>query len=217
MFTKDELAFVYQVMSGLPFGNLPGSPESLILAKTVGEKTRRMRDEISVKEATRPPDEQGDMVLEWRIPNEWTAVKSGKGKPKWMLGQLKNKLGDDLRKRIHGFPHADLCCARRRRWVQVRRFSDKKPDRPHCPDCLGARQAVDVLKDMGIVVDDSTVWTVDDADWIQCKRGQTHIVIRVFEIANEGRRWPEPECQPPPRPEKKRGRMTAAIIGGARG
>jgi hypothetical protein len=85
----------------------------------------------------------------------------------------------------------------------VRRFSDKKPDRPHCPDCLGARQAIDCLKDAGVIVDDSTTWTVDDTNWIKCKRGATHVVLRVFEITSEGQHWPEPECLPPPKPVKK--------------
>lgn len=208
--TKLELQSLHSLVTAhLP----PGRPLSVEEVVRAGE----MRDRLTAAiDGVRAREETGDLVLEWRIPREWTAPKSGKGLPRWALGQMMNKLGDDLRRLLPSWPRADLHCAHRRRWVQVRRFSDKKPDRPHCPDCLGARQAVDALTAAGVIVDDSPVWTVDDADWIRCKRGQTHVVIRVFEISSEGKHWPEPDCLPPPRPVKKRGPIVQSIVDTAR-
>jgi hypothetical protein len=209
-FTKAELHQIAEHLASLrPPGPRPLTAEQLVRLDAVVQKTHHL---IAT---TRAAPEKGEMVFEWRVPREWTAVKSGKGMPKWILGKIKTSLGDDARKLLAKWRNADLCLARRRRWVQVRRFSDKKPDRPHCPDCLGARQAIDTLKDIGVIVDDSTEWTVDDTNWIKCKRGQTHVIVRVFEISEIGRHWPEPECMPPPRPAKKRGLMVKAIMEGA--
>ena len=205
--TKLELQALHSLVTAhLP----PGRPLSVEEVVRAGD----LRDRLaSVVDAIRPVEEPGDLVLEWRIPREWTAPKSGKGLRPWVLGQLKDKLGDDLRRNVlPKWRRADLLCAHRRRWVQVRRFSNKKPDRPRCPDCLGARQAIDLLKDTGVIVDDSPDWTVDDTNWISCKQGQTHVIVRVFELSAEGRHWPEPECLPPPKPVAKRGPMVKAII-----
>jgi len=206
--SKDDYRQIIVNLDRVLFGGRPATPE-----EQVG--LRDLRDRVGQRVVeSRTTEETGALVLEWRIPREWTTPKSGKGIRPWVLGTLKDKLGDDLRAKLASWPAAPLNCARRRRWVQVRRYSNKKPDRPTCPDCLGARQAIDLLKDLEIIVDDDTKWTVDDSNWIACKQGMTHIIIRVFEVVTEGGKvWPEPECLPPPKPEKKVGRMTKAIIG----
>jgi len=208
--SKDECRQIYAHIERLMLGGRPLNAEEMVGADHLKDKLARMNAE------SRATEETGALVLEWRIPREWTTPKSGKGIRPWVLGTLKDKLGDDLRSKLASWPGAPLNCARKRRWVQVRRFSDQKPDRPMCPDCLGARQAIDLLKDFEILIDDDTEWTVDDSNWIKCKRGETHVIIRVFEVVTEGGKvWPEPECLPPPKPEKKVGRMTKAIIGDA--
>lgn len=208
--TKANLRTISQRLKSLrPPGPRPLTVEELVEINEIVEKV----DDLVANVRAAP--ERGDLVLEWRVPSEWTAVKSGKGKPKWMLGNIKKKLEDECRKLLETWKKADLCLARRRRWVQVRRFSTKKPDRPNCADCLGARQAIDTLKDFGVIVDDSPEWTVDDTKWFKCAVGQTHIVIRVFEVTTEGRYWPEPACIPPPKPERKRGPFVESIVGSA--
>lgn len=208
--TKGDLRLIAEHLASLrPPGPRPLNAEQLVRLDDVIGKVQGLYASV------RAAPERGEMVFEWRVPREWAPIKSGKGVRKWVLGKIKDQLGDAARQLLPSWPHADLCFARKRRWVQVRRYSDKKPDRPHCPDCLGARQAIDTLKDLGIIVDDNTEWTVDDSDWIQCKRGQTHVVVRVFEVtdAGNGRSWPEPECLPPPKPERKRGPIVASIVG----
>lgn len=191
----------------------PGRPVSLEEVVRAGELASKLTTMVAEHRAV---EERGALVLEWRVPREWTTVKSGKGMRPWILETIKRALADDLRKVLPAWPKADLFAAKRRRWVQVRRFSDQEPDRPTCPDCLGSRQQIDLLKGAGIIVDDSPTWTVDDTAWIKCKRGMTHNIVRVFEVATfGGRAYPEPECLPPPRPVKKQGAMVKAIAGGA--
>lgn len=206
---KADLYFSIELLERLRYP----MPRPLTVAEIVrvGEVIPKLR---GIADGARQREERGELVFEWRIPSEWTAVKSGKGKPRWMLGFIQKKLEDAARKLLEVSPKADLCMAKRRRWVQVRRFSDQKPDRPRCPDCLGARQAIDVLTTLGVIVDDDTEWTVDDTQWIKCQRGQTHVIIRVFEVTTEGSKyWPEPACLPPPRPKQKRGPVVASIVG----
>lgn len=207
MLTKSDYQNLYTHLGRLlPFGASPLNAAEVVNVNELREKIERYVAEL------RPVEEKGEMVLEWRIPREWTAVKSGKGVRPWILETMKRRLGDELRKILPSWKNADLNCARRRRWVQVRRFSDQQPDRPTCADCLGARQAIDLLTGAGVIVDDDPTWTVDDTNWIKCKRGSTHVVIRVFEVVTQGgRSWPEPECLPPPKPEKKTGPMMKAI------
>ena len=190
-----------------------GQPVTLAEIVRAGELATRLHDMVLEHRAV---EERGALVLEWRIPTEWARTlneMSGMRHRKHVLKTIGTKLADDLAKLLPSWPSAGLKCARRRRLVEVRRFSPQRPDDRKSADAIGGKQALDMLTHAGVIVDDDEDWIVRDADWLKCKPGATHVSVRVFELVTSGgRTYPEPECLPPPKPVKKVGALKKAIV-----
>lgn len=186
--------------------------EEIVRAGELAEKLAIVVQEM------RPVEERGACVLVWRLPKEWALTQNemaGLRHRRHMLKTIGTKLADDLRRLLPAWPSASLNCARKRRWIEVRRFSPRRPDDRKSADSIGAKQAIDMLTTVGVIVDDNEDWIIRDADWLKCKPGDTHVVLRVFDVAQNAVHTPALECLPPPKPVRKVGLLKKAILGGA--
>lgn len=216
--TSDDLAAMVTATERLAMLHARSPEEALMLSALVA----RGRGAVFKAEDV---DERGTIVLEWRIPAEWAlTVNEINGlNPRYRqstIRRIKESLVDSLRGELRSWPDADLKCAHRRRWVDVRRFTSGKLDEPDSADGIGGKHAIDILTKAGVLHQDNKQWIVRKGAVIPCKPGATHLVIRILEIRVVRRlvmvvpesTVPEPECLPPPKPVKKVGPLKRSII-----
>ncbi len=163
--------------------------------------------------------ERGVKVFEWRIPNELAPTMERYAfLRKWAKGHLGKKLDDRVQRILEQavWPAALLNGAQRKRWARVTRFSTQRMDDVSV-DVIGGKMPIDTLVRAGILADDSGELLHRDPLWRKTAKGNTHVLIEVYELALEGMgEIDEPRDEPvehTPKKEKKRGPMAAAIVG----
>lgn len=195
MFKKAELRIIHQNLTRLitPGPILPSTPLQYVEIGGVLETTARM-----IAEA-RPDLERGRKILEWRIhphaaptANEisgWLA----RARAKWQVPAARKELEEQIRKLIETTPGLDLCGAQLPRYARVTRFSNaSKNVDDNAIDQVGGKLPIDMLKRAGCLVDDSPRWLLREAHAMQTKKGNLHVLVELFEVADE-----EVPCGPP--------------------
>lgn len=207
-FTKADLRSLYAMLTRLlPPGQLPTRPEDVV-------EVGRLRDLTSeVIRDLAPVMERGEKVLEWRIPreqaprlNEYAYMKI------WQKNRLRKELDDQLCKLKRKWKKADLNGAQKRRWLRVTRFSTMKIDDVSV-DVLGGKMPVDSLVRCGVLVDDNIAFTHREALWEKTARGNTHVLVEVFEMRIEGEQHEEPTDGLVSQVIRVEGSLTRAIKG----
>ncbi len=184
-FTKDELAFIHRVMSGLPLGTVQRTPDVLVRASAVDEKAKVMRAELAAM------PERGELVFSWTIPAEWAmTLNEYKGKKHWALKKIKQAMDADVLSKLPKFPRAMLHGAMIQRWVRCTRFSSRAPDEVSI-DSIGGKAALDALTRCGVLYDDNQKFAHREPLHVKTKAGNVHALIEVFaiaehQVANEG-------------------------------
>ncbi len=190
MLTKRELASINSYLSRYALGQL-ARPLSL----TEVEEVNRLRDRVAaVHRDLKPVFEKGAKVLEWRVSrelaprlNEYAFMKN------WQRTRARQELDAALMALIHPrrqrgdqlFPLAMLNMAKKKRWVRATRFSTKQVDDTSI-DVIGGKMPIDALVRLEVLVDDSPEWCVREALSAPTKRGNTHLLVEVFEVTTEG-------------------------------
>lgn len=214
-FTKGELRQLWTLLARLeqPLAG-PPSAADVIAAGALCRKTA-----ILIKNA-RGAVERGRLVLEWRIDPDWAPTQnefsSWMHRQVWRPAKARTELRRQLTEIILATPGADLCGAQRMRWVRVTRFTSMpKAVDDAAIDAIGGKLPVDVLTKLGVLVDDSTQWLKREACVAKTARGNTHVFVQVYEVADEGdaQQHAAPLDGPAPNHHPQRGLFTKAITG----
>lgn len=200
--TKLDLRTIWTSLARLlPPGSLPKDPEELVEI----ERVRSVVAELIKEEQDRP--ERGARILVWRIPASHALTMNAYSyKRGWVKKKLREDLDRWLTELIKETAGAIVFGDHTKRWVRVTRFSTQRVDELSV-DVLGGKMAIDALVRVGVLVDDNDAHCVREPMWMKTFRGNTHLLVEVFEVANEAVPCGPPEDAPapktPPRPKKK--------------
>lgn len=191
---KAELRTIHQSLQRLqPPGSLPKDPEELVRIEEARVVVARMIEEY------RPLPERGALVLTWRVAREHAmTMNEYSGKKGWVKKKIRQELDRQLLALIDPIPGA-VIYGKRRRWVRVTRFSPRKVDEVSA-DTIGGKCPIDALVRVGVLADDTQALLVREPRWEPTAPGNTHVLVEVFEVTEEGSREGE---EPPPAPAPK--------------
>ena len=179
--TKQDLRVIWSsLVRLLPPGTLPKDPEELVeiqrVADVVAQLLKLEQDKV----------ERGARVLSWRIPASHALTMNAYSyKRGWVKKRMRTELDRWLRELIADIPAALVLFGNRRRWVRVTRFSPQRVDELSV-DVLGGKMAVDALVRVGVLADDDDKHLIREPLWMKTKRGNTHVLVEVFEVTREG-------------------------------
>lgn len=182
-YSKNELRQLYGHLARLlPPGGKPLNAQEVIDVQSLLEKTRVL---IATAAAQY---ERGVKVLEWRIAreqapsmNEYTFMKN------WQRARLRKELDKLVTQIIVATAGADLCGAHRKRWVRVTRFTMQPKNVDDAAiDAIGGKMPVDSLVRCGVLAGDTPSLLHREAAITKTHRGNTHVLVEVFEVALEG-------------------------------
>ncbi len=207
-FTKQDLRTIHASLTRLlpPAPSLPRTAEEVV-------EIGRVRDVVAlaIRELA-PTLQRGALVLTWRLPreqaptlNEYAYMKT------WQRKRLRKELDDQLRALIESSAGAVLL-APRPRWVRVTRFSTSKVD-DLSVDVLGGKMPVDSLVRLGVLADDTQALMHREPRWEKTKRGNTHLLVEVFEMSHEGEHADEPADAPVRQMVRSEGPLTRELKG----
>lgn len=195
--TKQDLRSLWSSLSRLlPPASPPKSAEELV------EVHRLMGLVAELIKAEQDKPERGARVLVWRVPASHALTMNAYSyKRGWVKKRMRTELDTWLRELIAETPGACVL-GNRRRWVRVTRFSPQRVDELSV-DVLGGKMAIDALVRVGVLADDDDRHLIREPLWMKTKRGNTHVLVEVFEVANEAVPIGPPEDGPAPlAPEK---------------
>ena len=207
--TKADLRTIWNALARLlPPGSLPKNPEELVEI----ERVRSVVGELIKLEQDKP--ERGARVLSWRIPASHALTMNAYSyKRGWVKKRMRTELDTWLRELIAEIPGAVVYGDHKRRWVRVTRFSPQRVDELSV-DVLGGKMAVDALVRVGVLVDDDDAHLIREPVWKKTKKGNTHVLVEVFEVAREAVPDDGPEDAPAPATVKpKRSKFMADVFG----
>lgn len=199
--TKQDLRTIWTSLARLlPPGSLPKDPEELVEI----ERVRGVVAEVMKREQEKP--ERGARVLVWRVPASHALTMNAYSyKRGWVKKRMRTELDAWLRELIAEIPGVIPLGDHTRRWVRVTRFSPQRVDELSV-DVLGGKMAIDALVRVGVLVDDDDRHLIREPLWMKTKKGNTHVLVEVFEVANEAVPVGPPEDGPAPlapeRPKK---------------
>lgn len=213
-YTKNELRKIFGHLSRLlPPGGRPLNAEEVVDVSELIDKTKVM---IATHAGA---IERGAKVLEWRLRpkyeapsmNEYTYMKP------WQRKEICKALDKQLHAMVATTPGLSLYGAQKQRWVRVTRFTTQ-PKRVDdaAVDAIGGKMPVDALVRCGVLAGDTPALLKREAIVAKTERGNTHVLVEVFEVSQEA----VPEGDPhDARVEPivfQGGPMTQAILGGPR-
>ncbi len=205
MLTKLELQEIHAILEGVVWGRPAAGHHR------VADLADRVKH---VVQAMRPVEEKGRLVLAWPLATDLAPTLNRFAYMKgWQKKKLCQRLDADLLERgiLAG---SKLNGAQRRRWVRVTRFSTRRVDEESV-DVLGGKLPIDALTRAGVFVDDSQVWLKREGLCRSCKRGETSVLVEVFEVTTEGQPVAEPKHETVAAPIRELGEFTKAIAGDA--
>lgn len=207
--TKLDLRTIWNSLARLlPPGSLPKEPEELVEI----ERVRSLVAQLLKEEQERP--ERGARVLVWRIPASHALTMNAYSyKRGWVKKQMRGELDQWITELIKDVQGAIAYGDNHRRWVRVTRFSPQRVDELSV-DVLGGKMAIDALVRVGVLVDDDDAHLVREPLWMKTKRGNTHVLVEVFEVATEAVPIGDPEDGPAPTaPKRPKKKLMADIFG----
>lgn len=206
--TKGDLRVMAEHLASLrPPGPRPLTAEQLVRLDEVIAKVH------GLIEIARAAPERGELVFEWRVPKEWALTLNVYAQKKgWQKKKLGEAMDDALRTLLPQFPKALLHGSQQRRWLRATRFSTKVVDDVSV-DVVGGKMATDALVRAGILADDDAKHLVREARSAKTKPGNTHLLVQIYEVVDEGRGTPEPTHARIQQLERAPGPMTQMILG----
>lgn len=218
--TKDQnrlvLGFLVKYQQALVTGTTrPDHVDVTLDVATIGPLIESYRE---IVHAQAHAVERGAKILELRLnpehaptQNEMSAIF---GRRMFVKKRIAQELDRKLQAAIETTPSLRLA-AFAMRWVRVTRFTPQvKLVDDAAVDAIGGKMPVDALVRAGILAGDTPKHVRRDAHVLPTKRGNTHVLLEVFEVAREETPDPGPQDGPaPPKTERKFGRMTKAIVG----
>lgn len=166
----------------LPPQQLPNEPEEIV---AIGE-LRKVVAKMIVEYA--PALERGELIFSWRVRREEALTMNAYAHKKgWMKKKLRVELDRQVNELVaaSNVPGLLLCGTKKRRWLRVTRFSTQRVDDLSI-DVLGGKMPVDALVRCGVLADDNDAMAHREPRWEKTARGNTHVLVEVFEIREEG-------------------------------
>lgn len=212
-YTKDELRKIYgHLVRLLPPGGRPPTAEEVVEINALIDKTRAMIASSAGLYA------RGRKIFEWRIhakdaptQNEIRGLVFGSP---FALKSKEERLDRLLALAIENEPEARVR-GKAKRWVRVTRFSPSKVDDPSAVDAIGGKMPVDALVRAGVLHDDNEAHCRREGGYRKTKKGNVHVLVEVFHMAEEEVPDPGPvdAVMPPRKPLKKS--FTHSVLEGA--
>lgn len=211
-YTKTDLRCIWVNLSRLlPPGGRPPTAEDIVEINKVLTKTSELlAGDVALTE-------RGRKIFEWRLhakdaPTQNQINSFAWGSP-FMLSSKKKRLDSLLAAIIEETPGALVHGERTKRWVRVTRFSSSKVDDPNAADALGGKLPIDALVRARVLNDDSEAFCRRDAGVRKTKPGNTHVLLEIFEMAEEEVPDPGPvDVVMPPRKPACRGTFTHDVV-----
>jgi hypothetical protein len=199
--TKLELQSIRAYLERYSLGQF-GKP---LLPSELSEVAGLARRVETAVETAKPSFEKGRLVLSWRLPKEWApSLNSYAFMKGWQRTALRHALDSSLLHLLSVDGEAPLYGAQKKRWVRVTRFTSSSIDDLGV-DVLGGKMPIDALVRGQVLVDDNQQWCVREGLCVKTRRGNTHVLVEVFEIVTEGGHDPLPrDGEAPKVPERKK-------------
>ncbi len=178
---KKDLRVIYTSLTRLlPPQQLPTEPMEIVAIADVRELVACLIREYS------PMMERGDLVFSWRVPREQALTMNAYAHKKgWMKKKMRAALDEAVIALLPNYPKALINGAKIRRWLRVTRFSTQRVDDLSI-DILGGKMPVDALVRCGVLADDNDAMAFREPRWEKTQRGNTHVLVEVFEMKVEG-------------------------------
>lgn len=168
----------------LPPGGRPPTAEEAV---EIGELVRRTDQLISENAGA---VERGRKIFEWRLPAAdaptQNQIRGFAFRNPFILQSISKRVDKALMEIIEQTPGARVY-GRVKRFVRATRFSmdTKKIDDPSALDSIGAKCAVDSLVRCGVIVNDTPEFCHREGHVMKTVRGNVHLLLEVFETAEE--------------------------------
>lgn len=209
-YTKNDLRLIFQHLSSLlPPGAKPLTTEQVV---EVGDLLAKTKTEIATSLGA---IERGAKVFEWRVPTELAPTMNSWGFMKtWQRARTRRELEASLHAAIAAVPNAKVPGAERMRWVRVTRFTpNAKLVDEAAVDSIGGKMPIDVLVSSGVVAGDSPKYLRREARCEVTKRGNTHVLVEVFDVAHDEVATPLATDAQVEQVERTFGTMTQEVLG----
>lgn len=191
-YTKRDLRLIFtHLASLLPPGAKPLNAEQVVEVSALLEKT------TGLIQSTSGVNERGRKIFEWRLPQKdaptQNEIRGFVFRNPFIMKGIEQRIDKDLRKIVEATPEA-LVHGKTRRWVRVTRFTvqTKQIDDPNAIDAIGGKCAIDSLVRCGVLVDDTPAYCVREGHVAKTKKGNVHLLVEVFETAEDA-----VPCAPP--------------------
>ncbi len=178
---KKDLRVIYTSLTRLlPPQQLPTDPAEIVAISDARDLVSVLIREYS------PMMERGDLVFSWRVPREQALTMNAYAHKKgWMKKRMRAELDKAVVALLPNYPKALINGAKIRRWLRVTRFSTQRVDDLSI-DVLGGKMPVDALVRCGVLADDNDAMAFREPLWEKTARGNTHVLVEVFEMKVEG-------------------------------
>lgn len=182
-YTKDDLRRLHGLLTRIMQPGKPLTPEDVVRADVAGLLAKTTAAIANERAAI----ERGAKVFEWRIPtgnaptmNSWGFMKT------WQRARIRKELEAALQPILEATPGAKVHGLATMRWVRVTRFTpNAKTVDESAVDSIGGKMPIDVLVRAGVLAGDSPRYLRREARVEPTKRGNTHVLIEVFEVAED--------------------------------
>lgn len=215
--TKADLRTIYASLARLlpPAPSLPKTPEEVVEIGRVKDVVATLIVEYRSEIVFR-----GTKVLEWRVPTALAPTMNNLAfMKKWQHKLLNEKLDDLVRTLLDEFPAAKLHGAQKMRWARVTRFTPSRGKIDELSiDAIGGKKLIDALVRHGVFYDDAPKYLHREPGIAPTHRGNTHVLVEVFEVTEEGTHTDDaPKDAPVAQVVRRKGPLTKAIIDGGAG
>lgn len=181
-YSKNDLRLIHAHLSTL----FPPGPRPLTLKQT--EEVTALLEKTAAEIRTGITSiERGAKVFEWRVPSELAPTMNTWGYWKtWQRARCRKDLEAALAAIIVATPAAIVHGLSTVRWVRVTRFTPQvKNVDDAAVDLIGGKMPIDTLKRLGCIVGDSPKHLRREARCEKTKMGNTHVLVELFEVAEE--------------------------------
>lgn len=196
----------------LPPGGRPPNAEEVV---EIGTLLQRADELIAANVGA---VERGRKVFEWRLPQKdaptQNEIRGFAFRNPFILSSISKRVDKALNEllavtpggRVHG---------RAKRWIRVTRFTTQpnQIDDPSAIDALGGKCAVDALVRCGVLVDDTPTFCRREGHVAKTVKGNVHLLVEVFETAEEQVPDPGPVDAPvEQRKKRQRGKLAQHVV-----
>lgn len=211
-FSRGELQAIYGLLDRLnPLHMRPLSPEEVIRATELKDRAK------ALIESGAGATQRGRKVFEVRLPQADAPTQNmirgmAFGNP-FVLKGIEQRIEKQIKAAIEATEGAMVYGDKTQRWVRATRFTPqpKSIDDPGAADAIGAKMGIDALVRCKVLNGDTPALCRREAGVAKTFKKNTHLLLEVFEVADEEVPDPGPQDAPVEQRKKRRGPLAQAI------